>query len=181
MLLALGGVAVEAQSSPLRVPPPIGTAVRAEFGTDGQTRVVKGLLVSGTELGLVVRPGSGPPDTIPASTIVRLDVSRGRSHAIGALKGLGFGAAGGALVFGIVGALGYSDASGPCDSPGCADSASGAFHHQRDRRRHRRRAHRYATRPGDRIPALAKGLVSVRGRPPQRRRTSVVPLPSGTT
>ena len=117
VVLVMGGAGVEAQA-PLRVLPPIGTTVRASVEANPRSRTSKGELVSGSDLHIVLRPVKGALDTIPRPSILRLDVSAGRSHTIGALKGLGIGAAVGAVVVGLIGSSSGSSPS-PCDGPGC--------------------------------------------------------------
>ena len=70
-----------------------------------------GIVVAQTADTLRVRwPDFSSPDALPVASISRLEVSTGRHRRV--LKGMGYGAAAGIAVGGIIGAVSYE----PCDS-----------------------------------------------------------------
>ena len=118
VLLVLMAASAQGQSLPVQLLPPAGTEIRAVRGTALERETVRGFLVSGTAAQLVIGTDSGARYEIPASELLSLEADGGRSAGRGALKGLGFGAIGGAVIVGVVATAGGQN-------PGCEIACSG--------------------------------------------------------
>lgn len=80
--------------------PRVATQVRATIRTDTFPEVVTGSFVRGTPYEIVIEAASAELHSIPGPLLMGLERrTRDRWHS--ALKGLGLGAAGGAVLFGI--------------------------------------------------------------------------------
>jgi len=127
VLLFCWGGTVEAQERRAETFPPLGTEVRAWVQTPDDERKLRGVLSSHSPFEMVLQSAAGEEYVVPVADLSRLDRNAGRSHGMGAVKGLGLGLGIGFVAGGILGAATHDSSKSPCDSPGCTDSAGGAF------------------------------------------------------
>ena len=103
---ALTAASAAAQGVRVDLLPPLGTVVRATLTSAGNEVTAEGALTQAGADGIVLEADEGRHIyRIPAEVLLGLDVSRGRDHGKGAVRGFVFGALGTGLLVGGAAAL----------------------------------------------------------------------------